>query len=370
MVRLPCRRAHARTHGGAAGRAWYAEDAIAFSPDEVPPLHPVFLDRSPLLLLRLSLRGETSIFALADQYVFFGSPAGMVSELEPSNPATFTALGTVANATELVITPDGVYNLKEFPLDGEMPQVLAELARGLPSLTPPVSGLLVPQPDAGRLLVVSSGDTLYSADVSQQLTTSDGGVNGPLLPPATLFHRVVPAPGVPVRDLAVGRTTSGSSGTRSTVGFFVLARDEVFAVDVVSNDDWRVTPIPLPADFGPPRELWTEDGDGRVAFLRGYISALPTPVQLAEPFDPSGEVIAQDFARLCGDTFAIVGAGVQHYVTGAKTWSPVPGVTLTPEQAATARFWESGPSTFLSAGDGLVLELLPMLGDGGQPTCY
>lgn len=359
-----------RAHAGAAGRAWYSEDYAFFAADELPPLHPVVLDRLPVVLTRLTLGGPSQVFALADLYTFSEAPVGLVSEVRPHGAGDFTILGTVAGTTQLLVATDGVFNVGAFPLGGDVPQRVAALGPGAPPLTPPATGTLVSLADGRRLLVVSSNDTLYGADVTLQLSSlADSGVDGTLLPPAELVPRLVPAPGVPVRDVALGETASGSSGSRALGGFYVLARNEVFAIEVRDLDTWSAVPIPLPADFGPPRELWTEFGRrGRVAFERGFIAALPTPVQLAPPLSDDGSVEAKDFARLCGDTFAIVGTGVQHFATDAG-WVPVPGVTLTAAQAATARFFEAGPSTFLAAGDGQVWELYPRKDASGAPAC-
>lgn len=358
-----------RAHAGAGGRAWYSEDYSTFAADELPPLHPVVLDRLPVVLTRLTLGGPSQVFALADVYTFSEAPLGLVSEVRPLGAGDFTILGTVAGTTQLLVVTDGVFNVGAFPLGGDIPQRVATLGPGVLPLTPPATGTLVSLSDGRRLLVVSSNDTLYGADITAQLSPADSGVDGTLLPPAELVPRLVPAPGVPVRDVALGETTSGTTGSRALGGFYVLARNEVFAIAVMDLETWQAVPIPLPADFGPPRKLWTEFGTrGRVAFERGFISALPTPVQLAPPLSDDGRLKAKDFARLCGDTFAIVGTGVQHFVTDAG-WVPVPGVTLTAAQAASARFFEAGPSTFLAADDGLVLELFHQKTDAGAPRC-
>lgn len=356
-----------RAHAGASGHAWYSEDYTPPEPGTLPLLHPVVLDRMPQLITRLDIAGLSGVFALSGTYTFSAAPLGLVAEMGPNSADGFRVLGGVSNAPQLIVAPDGVYNLGAFPFGSERPQLVATPGDGV-TLAPPVSGVLLPLGDQRLVLVVSSNDTLLGAEVTAQLTT-DAGVNGALLPPAVLTPQLVPAPGVPVRDVALGQTTSAFVGSRALGGFYVLARNQVFAVDVLDLDTWTATAIPLPQDFGPPRELWTEGGRGRVAFERGSIAALPTPVALAPPFPDDGAV-AQDFARLCGDTLAVVGDGVRHFVSDAG-WVPLPGATLTPAQvqAGGGRFFESGPSTFLATPDGRVLELYPQKNASGRPSC-
>jgi hypothetical protein len=357
-----------RAHAGAGGRAWYAED-LPDAPkprpdDDLATLHPILLDRQPDFLGRVQLGTEPTVVALAGVHTYTQSVAGLVSELTPSDPNALTVVGAVAGSTQLLITQHGVYNLAAFPLGADAPQQLAALGPGVPLLSAPAAGTLVPLSDGRRVLVIASRDTLYAAEVSQQLSM-DAGVNGSLLPPAQLAQRLVPAPGVPIRDVALGELSTPTSGTRGVGSFYVLARDSVFGVSILDEDleSWQATPIPLPVEFGPPRELWTEGGRGRVAYKSGHISALPTPVQLA-PALPDGE--ATDFARLCGDTIAVVGEGLRRYDSDAG-WLQVPGVQLAAD--AGARLYESGPSTFLATNEGRVLELTPRRTDAGLPAC-
>ena len=351
-----------RAHAGTGGRAWYSEDNnVASTADGSGPLHPLVLDRTPDFVGRVTLQGQSTVAALAGSYAFTASPAGLVSEVRPNSESDFAVLGVVTGTTQLLITTQGVFDLSVTPRGQEAPQQIAQLRAGEAPLTPPTFGTLVPLSDGRRLLVIASRDMLYAAEVSAQLAR-DGGVASAYLPPAELSTRLVPAPGVPVRDLAVGALSSSNAGSRAQGSFYALARDTVYGIAIIDEDSWEATPIPLPADFGALRELWTEAGRGRVAYERGYISALPTAIALTEPL-PEGT--ASDFARLCGDTLALVGSSVMRYSSDAG-WLTVPGVALGDD--AGARFFESVASTFIATRDGRVLELIPAR-DGGLPVC-
>ncbi len=375
-----------RGHAGAGGRLWFAPDQADTS-DLPTPLWPTVLDRLPDAVLRLVMPGNSWVLAVAGDVPFAPSELGLSSELLPLSGGTGTRIaGLVQGQPGFLITGTQVLNANVFPLGGSgEPQQLAALPPGAPSFLAPTTGTVVDATDGRRLLVIASKDALWVADVTRQMmTVADGGINGPLLPPAPLAQQLVPAPGVSLKDVTVGRRDVPAGGRAPLASLYALTQTQLFAVDLLDDGRWVATPVALPPEYGPPLELWTESGRGRLAYARGFISALPTPVQLSQPLTsavpPSAGVgcgptdggvdveCATDFARLCGDTFAVVGGGVKHYRTDAG-WEDVPGIALAPEELGTARLYENGISLLVATSQGRVFEVFSSKAPSGTPRC-
>lgn len=361
-----------RAFGGSGGRVWWADDSTGVA-NPAAPLHPFVLDRAPAAVLRFSQSlgaiSMTRVFAMAGSSAFELAEPGLVSQVLASDEAQITVLGTVQGRPGIVIASDLVFNVNA-TTGGDSPQIIARLDKDLPPLTAPTSAAIFSQTPARSVLVVTSRDALFAADVTDQLQTrlpDGGGIDGTIYPPAKLTQRLAPTPGVPIRDIAVGRRVRVEPGTEAPLAtFFVLARSEIYEVDVFSDTRWAVTPIPLAPQLGEPLELWTEFGANcRLAYASGVISALPVPIPLGQKLPQDGK--ATDFARMCGETFAIVGNGVKHYRTDAG-WEDVAGVSLNAQEQAGARFFETTNALFLATGQGRVLELF-VARDGGVAVC-
>jgi hypothetical protein len=343
-----------RTHMGSGGHLWFAPEANG-GLDNLTRLQPVLLDRAPTMVARLETRGVRALYASTGDSLFgFSDDYGF--------GWTNTALpfyGPVAGHSQWGISTRVVYDLSRFPLGSEQPLILAELPATSPDMTSPASGATVVMDDGRVFLTVTSGDTVYVANIAKNLASDYAA-------PAVLTPRVVPSPGIALQSIALRQVTDG--GVLEGYG---LTGSEVFELTASTINRWSSRRIRFAG--GLPVRVWTEDvGDGglqwRLGTSSGHVRSLPISVPLTDRL-PGGAV---DFGRMCGSVFAIApapGSGLFQLVAGdagVGTWAPVT-VDAIDREWAQAQLLEAKDSLFVATASGRVAEVA-MGFDGGLPV--
>ena len=355
---------NARVHAGRNGLAW-ADQLVAGTRSAMPFL----LDRVPGAILRFSLNGAQNIFALTDSHLYeYSESLGLSTKGEnlQSNGSEYVPAGPVLGQPNWEITGRGVIDLGNFPLGSEQPRFVVRLKPLEANLSSPSAGQIQTLDNGRRVLVIFSGDRLYSADVTDV-------EKNPYLPPEVLEVRLVPTAGVRLRGIAIDGTPrqQADAGVVNIATGFVLTNSALFAFSAVTQARWAVTPVPLPERFGIPIQLWSEKGRARLAFDRGTVMTLPERVPLSGDLPVTTGDSVSDFGRLCGTTYAVRNDGVYRAVfsDGGSTWRSVSVPGLPNEELGGSRFFPGEGAIFLATPAGRVIELSLGRADGGLPAC-
>lgn len=220
---------------------------------------------------------------------------------------------------------------------------------------------------AGRtVVIISNGDTLYSADLTAALAVSRSDAGPEVNPPqAVLAPRLAPSPRLPV--LAVRGALSGPGAGHLWNGWALTTNRAVY-FEALTERSWVDTPVSLPAG-----DWVTLVGDGntvRVAYADGRLVTLPSRLDVAEPF-PGGETSRQ-FAYASGVTFALADAGPLYLASNPDAgprgvWRPISLPQASDEPGFTdgfdrGRLVEGEGHVFVVSNEWAVWRLTP---DGG-----
>ncbi len=369
--------AHRRAFAGSRGRAWLYP---AFNDVQSAPVPlRTLLDRAPEAVVRLTpgtpveQKMGARALAISQGQPYMQSPLGFVGQADVqqggagSGGLSFDAVGAVRGRPDLTLTTQFVYNVSQAPY-GTGPQVLAQPVGG--ALGAPAVGELVTTQNVTRLYV-SSGDAVWTADVTAQLQNA-------FVSPAALTRTFSPVPGVPLRSMALGNQYDAAGAPTGKVTGYVIAGVDVYQFSGVppfwsaKNLGFDVTKTGAPiAVF---RQALPAGGDVyRVGYETGVMASLPAPVPLTGPIPDAGAVV--QLAQLCGDTYALTPAGLFLYAAGDGRLAdggfsvPFPdgGWTLVYPDAGTALF-ETTASLFAATPRGDVVEF-SLRSDGGVPVC-
>ncbi len=360
-VRAQTTTSNTRVHAGRNGTLWYDDFLVGGTA-------PWVLDRIPGAVLRaVEGDGTPSIFALTDRYIYKPSPGiGFLQDNDSllADSADFVPAGAVLGQPAWEITRSGVIDLGNFVLS-DHPRFVVRVSAADAPLASPASGQLQTLPDGRRVLVVYSGDRLFSADVTEV-------EKNPYLPPVALEVRLVPSAGVRLRGLAIdGQPRQQADGGVFNIATgFVLTNSALFAFSVVTQARWSLIQVPLPERFGIPLQLWSENGRARLAFDRGTVMTLPERVPITNDLPSNGSTVS-DFARLCGTTYAIRADGLYRSILGdgGSRWAPVTLPEVPDDERDGARFFASEGSVFLATKTGRLIELSLAKNDAGVPVC-
>ena len=219
-----------------------------------------------------------------------------------------------------------------------------------------VSGSVTQElPDGGSQRVASLGRALSRENEVHAVASADGGVlivtvddqvfigtRDEWLP--RLPSAVTPAPGLPLRSLAI----DGDDAWVSTdSGAWKL---------VSSRGNWSAQAMRLPA--GRVLEVWVEPAGRRVAMRDGQVLSLPNGVTLVSSL-PDGEVLV-DVQPACGQLFGLTRRGLRR--VEAQQWVDVPlalppGAPLLDATLSDGRLFFSNGELTLFNGAGVAVSL-------------
>lgn len=254
-------------------------------------VEPLFLDE--VVLGDVERDGRRQLVS-AKRLVHAVSDAGLLVDADLTEPALAVVPGTpwVVSGDRRVREPNG--------------RVVAQV-RGAGALESPALGVLAPQADGGRQLVVSTGASLTANALPVGLV--DGGVE--------LVARTVPLAGNPIVALAPV-PPGADAGVVARV--WALTAGGLFRVDAETQSRWRSTEFPV--GQGEAVEVWAEAERARIGFRSGEVLALPSRVRVA----PDSLEYVLDYQTHCGGVFALEqaeGAGLVLQRLGRDATGPV-----------------------------------------------
>ncbi len=361
-VRAQTTTSNTRVHAGRNATLWYDDFLVGGTA-------PWTLDRIPGAVLRANdgTSNNAGIVALTSRYIYQPAQSigfGQDNDSLLADSADFVPAGAVSGKPSWEITRSGVIDLGSFVL-ADHPRFVVRVSAADAPLASPASGQLQTLPDGRRLLVVFSGDRLFSADVTE-------AEKNPYLPPAALEVRLVPTAGVRLRGIAIdGQPRQrADAGVSNIATGFLLTDSALFAFSVVTQARWGLVQVPLPERFGIPVQLWSENGRARLAFDRGTVMTLPERVPITSDL-PNTTLSVSDFARLCGTTYAVRSDGLYRSVLGdgGSAWAQVTLPEVPAGECGGAKFFESEGSVFLATKTGRLIELSLAKTDAGVPVC-
>jgi hypothetical protein len=170
-----------------------------------------------------------------------------------------------------------------------------------------------PSPDGGRVLLTTSQDTVYFAQLAAQPT------GDPALAPR-LGTAVVPQPRANITHVLAVPPLAGAS---YAVGY-VIAGGRVYRVSADNPVVWRS--IELSLSTTEAVALWKDGARVRVGYGDGAVYGLPSGTQLALPLAAAS--MALDYANVCGHSFMVTRDQLYQLVTAPGsvlgTWRSVP----------------------------------------------
>lgn len=170
------------------------------------------------------------------------------------------------------------------------------------------AGSALARPDAGVLVAVAAGDTIFAGTLSAQ-----SGLEGlkPVLAPRSRFD---------IDDFVLLRPPVDPF---PKVAGYALVANHVYQFDSAGDTRWSHEEIPLPE--GNAVELWEESGVARVGFDDGRVVSLPSRVALSNPLSSP----VREYGTACGRAFALTAQGLFSLQPPADdglfvgSWSPV-----------------------------------------------
>jgi hypothetical protein len=218
-------------------------------------------------------------------------------------------------------------------------------------LTAPVTGFavqLLRGSSLRQVIIASSGDTLWTADVTEAMTSA-------FAQPALFEAVLVPVPGVRLRSMTLETTDGGLSG-------YLTTNTQNLRFGTPDLVRWSLSSVLAPAQAALPVEVWAEGGKGRTGFSDGRVWSLPIMVPLTQPLlaADGGALAASDFGRKCGDLFAASAEGLfraEPFDAGLPRWVALDaGTALGP--STSLRLYETQDHLFVATDTGRVLEVV------------
>jgi hypothetical protein len=310
------------TYAGAHGGIWLGSPN---RPDETPYL----LDEVPISFFEtnagIQASGLSRTFDSTGSNVevqdFWTYAPGLGMLLSQQRVGTGEYVGAVQNEPAWAVQE----NLTTIDLDA--PPGYEEVASPAQvfATSVPYTARVIATPDGGSELVVTSFDTLYSADVTVRVA----GSNSPT--PSRLRSRLVPLAGNPFQSLVLippdGGVLLDDDGNPVFARGYAVTQARLFEVTASSEQQWTANAIDVPT--GQPQGLWREGDQVRLGLADGRVYSLPSLVPLA-PGLPEIPPLASGFAQVCSEGFALGQAGVYRLLadpggSGTGTWSPLDG---------------------------------------------
>lgn len=329
---------------GAGG--WIGDHGQLWLGDSLSSPLAYFLDGIPAAVVR----GGTDVAAFRNQTVYFnraGSPFGFISESGLPQDG-IKVVASVAGRDDWVVIDSLVVarqTLGGFGASGG--EAVAIPGRSIDErlLGPPYFGTVAFTNDGGVMVLLSSNDALFSADVTE--IYRDAGARF-----GQVELRHIPVNRVAIRSLAaLDVPTDGGPYARG----FVLARSNLIEFVADDVEHWRSRPLPVPP--GEMLEVWADHDRGRVGFVDGRVFSLPGLKQLAPPLGSP----VHDYLQFQGQPWAVAENGVWRLRSGADAglgeWyqdvqPPADGGHL---EYRGARLFETNGAVFLFTVHGLAV---------------
>ncbi len=284
--------------GGENGQVWGGKTMSAAT--------PAFLDRVPLDVASLGLRGSDELFALTQPGVFVhDADAGFVV-IAPEVTSHIEAL--VNQGQGWVVGEQGnlvlIENVKKATLTTKFGPRLVD-GRGEP-ITSALRGEAITDLDGGIVsMVIAADDSLFFVPAPEP--TNQAGRT-------ELSAQLTPEPSTLIRSLALERSPVGTNGVDRVRGYLVTSRN-VYEFKL-GGAPLRWTATPLQLSGAEPVEVWFDNprgGLGRVGYRDGTIFSTPGGFQLSEPLPAvDGGVAAAvlDYENLGGWPVAYTSVGI------------------------------------------------------------
>ncbi|HLL55221.1 MAG TPA: hypothetical protein VK447_16815 [Myxococcaceae bacterium] len=350
---------------GAYGTAWLREL------ENLKGGQPFLLDARPESLLRVDPSIASGIVVVTRNRFFNYSPGiGFVAEERTFLPGDPQPAASVAGFPHWVISADGqVLDVSRF--NGEFPASLAAIPEDAVPPRRPFNGARAVLSDGRTMLLVSASDTLYAADITTPLRDR-------FARPSPLEVKLVPIPGSPITSFAtLDLTEAPASETKPLLSGYALTASTLFYFAALTLDRWEIRPIDMSGVKHDWVKVWSEKWLGRIGFNNGSIYALRSRVPIAEPI-PVQDVKVMDYARLCGNTFALTTKGVFRLSpTSASTpanWVATDHNPNWPEGLDGSRFYRlarnlpnTPPELFIASPRGKVARIVPS--NPNSPEC-
>ncbi|MBM4780645.1 MAG: hypothetical protein GQE15_23350 [Archangiaceae bacterium] len=284
--------------GGENGQVWGGKTMSGAT--------PVFLDRVPLDVASLGLRGTDELFALTQPGVFVhDADAGFVT-VAPDVTSHIVAL--VNQGQGWVVGEQGnlvlIENLKKANLTTKFGPRLVD-GRGQP-VSSALRGEAITDLDGGIVsMVIAADDSLFFVPAPEP-TNQPGRTE--------LSAQLTPEPSTLIRSLALERSPVGTNGVDRVRGYLVTSRN-VYEFKLGGAPlRWAATPLQLSG--AEPVEVWFDNprgGLGRVGYRDGTIFSTPGGFQLSEALplvDGGVPAAVLDYENLGGWPVAYTSVGI------------------------------------------------------------
>ncbi|MER2563058.1 MAG: hypothetical protein ABTQ32_20190 [Myxococcaceae bacterium] len=284
--------------GGENGQVWGGKTMSTAT--------PLFLDRVPLDVASLGLRGTDELFALTQPGVFVhDADAGFVV-VAPEVTSRIEAL--VNQGQGWVIGEQGnlvlLENVKKATLGTKFGPRLVN-GRGEP-VTSALRGEAITDLDGGLVsMVIAADDSLYFVPAPEPVNQAGK---------SEVTAQLTPEPSTLIRSLALERSPVGTNGVDRVRGYLVTSRNVYEFTLGGAPLRWSATPLQLSA--AEPVEVWFDNprgGLGRVGYRDGTVFSTPGGFQLTEPLpvvDGGVPTAVLDYENLGGWPVAYTSVGV------------------------------------------------------------
>ena len=299
-------------HGGwagAHGQLWVGESLF--------DARAVVLDGPPQALVS----ADGLVAAVSNRTLYFLTPDAGFLAMQGVSDDVVAPRASVQGKDEWMITRDGVVVRRPSGMFGNAGGAVVaapDLSVDPRLMGEPYHAGIGRSPDGGALVVFSSNDALFSADVSRIYREVASHPGGPV------SFRIVPLTRVAIRSLAVMDTVAGPDGGVPYAHAYVLAREELYEVTATSEAIWRSRAVATPP--GRMVEVWADGEFARLGAEDGKVYSLPTLKLLA----PALADAVLDYYPFRGEAWALTARGL---------WQ------LQPPDAGYTGAWVPGPDT-------------------------
>lgn len=284
--------------GGENGQVWGGKTMSTAT--------PAFLDRVPLDVASLGLRGTDELFALTQPGVFVHDADAGFLVVAPEVTSRIEAL--VNQGQGWVVGEQGnlvlIQDVKKATLTAKFGPRLVD-GRGQP-VTSALRGEAITDLDGGIVsMVIAADDSLFFVPAPEPMSQPGR---------TELSAQLTPEPSTLIRSLALERSPVGTNGVDRVRGYLVTSRN-VYEFKL-GGAPLRWTATLLQLSGAEPVEVWFDNprgGLGRVGYRDGTIFSTPGGFQLTEPLpmvDGGVPAAVLDYENLGGWPVAYTSLGI------------------------------------------------------------
>lgn len=284
--------------GGENGQVWGGKTMSVAT--------PAFLDRVPLDVASLGVRGSDELFALTQPGVFVHDADAGFIVVAPEVTSRIEAL--VNQGQGWVVGEQGnlvlLENLKKATLSTKFGPRLID-GRGEP-ITSALRGEAITDLDGGLIsMVIAADDSLFFVPAPEPVNQAGK---------SEVSAQLTPEPSTLIRSLALERSPIGTNGVDRVRGYLVTSRNVYEFTLGGAPLRWTATPLQLSA--AEPVEVWFDNprgGLGRVGYRDGTVFSTPGGFQLTEPLpvvDGGVPAAVLDYENLGGWPVAYTSVGI------------------------------------------------------------